>query len=167
MEIARTERLILREFIEADAENIYQLNLDPDVLKYTGDKAFENPAEALVFLRNYDHYKKHGFGRWAVIHQTNNEFLGWCGLKYTEVNNEYDIGFRFFKRYWSQGFAGESAKACLDLGFQRFGIAEIIGRAMKENLASIKVLEKIGMTFRQPFIFDGSEGLIYEIQKPA
>ncbi|MBG7631475.1 MAG: GNAT family N-acetyltransferase [Bacteroidetes bacterium] len=162
MKILETERLYLREMTINDAENMYLLNLDLNVLQYTGDVPFESIENAKKFLKNYDHYKKYNFGRWAVIHKTTDEFLGWCGLKYTPELDEYDIGFRFLKKHWNKGFATESAKACLNLGFDKYHITEIIGRAMVENIGSIKVLEKIGFAFHKTFNFDGEKGLIYK-----
>lgn len=150
-----------------DADSIYLLNLDADVLKYTGDKPFESIENARKFLKNYDHYNNYGFGRWAVIHKTSNKYLGWCGIKYTPDLDEYDIGFRFFKNYWNNGYATESAKACLNLGFGKYQITEIVGRAMKENIGSIKVLEKIGLTYFKTFNFDGEKGLIYKIENKS
>lgn len=97
MIIYETEKLALREFSNEDAVQLYLLNLDPDVIKYTGDKSFDNIAEAKLFLENYDHYQKYGYGRWAVLNKPDHEFLGWCGLKYTPELNEVDIGFRFLK----------------------------------------------------------------------
>ena len=89
--------------------------------------------------------------------------MGWCGLKYTLDRNEYDIGFRFFKIHWNKGFATESAAACLTLGFQKFQMKVIVGRAMKENKGSIRVLEKIGLTYLRSFDFEGKEGVMYQI----
>lgn len=160
-----TERLYLRKFQQKDAENIYELNLDPEVLKFTGDEAFKNVVEANLFIQNYDHYKKYGFGRWAVINKKTDSFLGWCGLKYTESLDEFDIGFRFFRKYWNKGYATESAKLCLNLGFNKHGMKTIFGRAVKENTASIKVLEKIGMSFYESREFHGHQGVIYKIEK--
>ncbi len=164
MIVQTTNRLILREFKEEDAQSLFELNNDPDVLKFTGDKPFQNIQEAKRFIQKYDHYDNYGFGRWAVILKENNEFLGWCGLKYTPEKNEHDIGFRFLKHTWNQGFATEAAIACLDLGFYEFELTKIVGRAMKENQASIRVLEKTGLKFEKPFDFDGNEGLIYAIE---
>ncbi len=164
MLITATKRLILREFKEDDAQSILELNNDPDVLKFTGDRPFQNIQEAKRFIQKYDHYDNYGFGRWAVILKENNAFLGWCGLKFTPEKNEHDIGFRFFKKHWNQGFASEAASACLDLGFDEFELTKNIGRAMKENQTSIRVLEKIGLTFDKTFDFDGNEGMIYSIE---
>ncbi|CAD7815709.1 hypothetical protein CHRY9390_03022 [Chryseobacterium aquaeductus] len=165
--ILETERLLLREFDVTDGESFYELNLNPKVIKYTGNSAFKNVSEAKAFLENYSDYQKNGYGRWAVIHKPNKEFLGWCGLKYDENLDETDIGFRFFEHFWNQGFATESAKACIDYGFKKLNLKTIVGRAMKENSASIKVLEKIGLQYVEDFDFDGYEGVIYSIENKS
>jgi RimJ/RimL family protein N-acetyltransferase len=162
--ILETDRLLLRQLNVEDSENFYHLNLNPNVIKYTGDKSFKNIAEAENFLKNYKDYDINGFGRWAVIDKSNEEFLGWCGLKYAEKLNETDIGFRFFEKHWNKGFATESAKACLKYGFEKLNLKTIVGRAMAENFASIKVLEKLGMNYDREFDFDEHKGLIYKIQ---
>ena len=161
--ILETERLYFREMTSADAESLYQLNLDPEVIKFTGDAAFTSIGQAADFLDNYDHYKKYGYGRWAVIDKSTNEYLGWCGLKYSEDKKEYDIGFRFFKKYWNKGYATEAARACVELGFTKFNIQEIVGRAMEENKASVKVLKNIGLSYRNDFNFDGNSGVVYSV----
>lgn len=162
--ILETDRLLLREFDVTDAESFYELNSNPKVIKYTGNSAFKNIVEAEAFLKNYSDYKKYGFGRWAVIHKSNQEFLGWCGLKYDKTIDETDIGFRFFEHFWNQGFATESAKACIDYGFAKLNLKTIVGRAMKENSACIKVLEKIGLQYVRDFDFNGHDGVIYSIE---
>lgn len=83
--IIETDRLLLREFILDDAEKFYQLNLNPNVIKYTGNAAFESIEEAKSFLENYNDNKTNGYGRWAVINKKSDEFIGWCGLKYGEL----------------------------------------------------------------------------------
>lgn len=144
--VAETKRLILRELSQADAKYFFELNNDPEVIKYTGDSAFLSLEEAEHFLKNYSHYDEHGFGRWAVIRKEDNEFLGWCGLKFNE-ENYVDIGFRFFQKFWGKGYATEAAQESLRIGFDQFSITEIIGRTAKQNISSIRVLEKIGMEY--------------------
>ena len=163
--IIETDRLLLREFILDDAEKFYQLNLNPNVIKYTGNAAFKNIEEAKSFLENYKDYQLNGYGRWAVINKNNNEFIGWCGLKYNELENETDIGFRFFEEEWNKGYATESAAACLKYGFDVLKLNRIIGRAMKENTASIKVVEKIGLVYETDCVFENKEAVIYKIDK--
>lgn len=163
--VLETKRLYLREMNPKDAESFYLLNLDPDVVRYTGDEPFENIEEARQFLENYDQYKRYGFGRWAVIRKEDDAFLGWCGLKYTRELDEVDVGFRFFKKYWNKGYATESARACVDWGMDQLDVHEIIGRAMKENTASIRVLEKIGLTYDRDFDFELHSGVLYKIKR--
>lgn len=163
IENIETERTIMRRLSKEDAIDFFNLNLDKEVLKYTGDKPFENIQACIRFLTNYKQYEKYGVGRLAVIDKTTLKFIGWCGLKYSLEKNEYDIGFRFFKNFWNKGFATETAKKCLEYGFDELKIDRIVGRAMKENIGSIKVLEKIGMKFKENFDFEGQSGVLYEL----
>ncbi|SMC75086.1 GNAT family N-acetyltransferase [Moheibacter sediminis] len=161
--ILQTPRLILREFHIDDAEYFFKLNSNPKVIQFTGDEAFKNIEEAKNFLSNYKNYEQNGYGRWSVIDKKTNHFLGWCGLNFN--GNETDIGFRFFEEHWNKGYATESAKACLDFGFKILDLNEIVGRAMKENSASHKVLEKIGLSFSHEIEKENYKWVIYKIQK--
>ncbi len=163
--ILQSERTLLRYLTTKDAEHFYNLNLDPEVLKYTGDDPFKNIDAAKEFLEKYDQYKKYGVGRMAVIDKKTHEFLGWCGLKYSPELDEYDIGFRFFKKYWNKGYATETSKIFIDFGFHELQLNRIVGRAMIDNVASVKVLQKIGMTYSKEFDFDGHKGVVYSIIK--
>lgn len=156
---------MLREMTSEDAAQAYLLNLDPEVVQYTGDSAFVSIDEARQFLEKYDHYRRYGFGRWGVIRKSDNAFLGWCGLKYTAELDEFDIGYRFFKRFWHFGYATEAAQACLEAGFLHYNMPVIVGRAMTENHASIRVLEKIGLTFQKMYEFEGGSGVLYALKK--
>lgn len=158
--ILATNRLLLREFLIEDAQSFYELNADPEVMRYTGDSAFESVSQAEDFIRNYDEYNKNGFGRWSVILKSTNKFIGWCGLKLDE-ENMVDIGYRFFKKEWGKGYATESAKACLAYGFHELKLPEIIGRSAFENKASIRVLEKLGMQFWKKKTCKGIENAVY------
>jgi len=160
--ILETERLILREFEISDARCMYELNADPDVIRYTGDPAFDSIDEARVFLGNYSDYKRNGYGRWAVILKETEEFIGWCGLKLNE-ENFVDIGFRIFKEQWGKAYASEAAKATLAYGFQTLNLDEIIGRAVADNLASIRILEKLKMKFLKQDTCHGFENSVYYI----
>lgn len=166
MKILETSRLYLRRMTIEDAGNIYLLNLDPEVIQCTGDVAFESLASAQHFLTHYDHYDKYDFGRWAVIEKNSQAFLGWCGLKFNPKSEECDIGFRFHKKYWNQGYATEAALGCIALGFEKYKMPRIVGRARKDNTSSIKVLEKIGLTYLEAYDFEGNEGVLYQILKP-
>jgi len=143
-----TERLYLREFTIEDAQLLIDLNSDEEVTRYTGDGPVKDLEDAKRILTDiiFPQYKNK-IGRWAVHLKLNNEFIGWCGLKHIAGDNEIDLGYRFFKKDWGNGYATESATAVLDYGTKVLGLKNIIARAAKENAASIHVLKKIGMTY--------------------
>lgn len=105
-----THLTYMRRLTPADAEDSYRLNLDPEVIQFTGDTTFENIKDAEEFLNSYNQYRKFAVGRYAVIEKKTDLLIGLCGLKYNPDKDEYDIGFRFYKTYWSQGFETETAK---------------------------------------------------------
>lgn len=163
--IAETPRLLLRELQPTDAQSFYALNSNPNVIRYTGNTAFATEDEAKEFLENYSDYQLNGYGRWAVILKDSGQFIGWCGLKYDADTQQTDIGFRFFEEEWGKGYATESAEACLHVGLNQFRLACIIGRAMKANTASIRVLEKLGLTYEQDILLEGEEAVLYKIKQ--
>ncbi|TND09576.1 MAG: acetyltransferase, ribosomal protein N-acetylase [Bacteroidetes bacterium] len=162
--IVETERLLLREIVAEDAPLLYELNSDPEVVRYTGDPPFESPEAAAEFTRNYIAKNSGtGYGRWAVIQKESGEFLGWCGLKILEETGEVDLGYRFYRKHWGKGYATESALAVLKYGFGKLKLEKIIGRSRVENLPSIHVLEKCGMTFEKYFTDHDGECLTMAI----
>lgn len=166
--VIETERLLLRTFTQDDAQLIYELNLDPDVTRYTGDpiRDLDHAKEVLekVILPQYALYNH---GRWAVHTKPGLEFIGWCGLKNRpERDHEIDLGYRFLQSAWGKGYATEAAFACLKYGFETLGLQRIVGRAMPQNLASLKVLEKIGMVYIGEEIVDDHPAKTYEAINP-
>ena len=117
--IIETERTYLREFLPVDADGFYRLNLDPEVIKYTGDQPFKSVAAARNFIEKYDQYKKYRYDRWAVCLKDSTEFIGFCGLKYHPDEDITEVGFRFFRSYWNLGFATETTLACIAYGFSK------------------------------------------------
>jgi ribosomal-protein-alanine N-acetyltransferase len=130
-----TEITYSRNLTPKDADNFFNLNLDQEVLIYTGDKPFQTVEETKTFLEQYDQYEKYGVERLAVIEKRTNEFIGWCGLKFSPDLDEYDIGFRFHRQNWNKVLATETAKKCLEFGFDNLDLKEIVERAMKKNKA--------------------------------
>ncbi len=163
--IAETQNLIIRRFKPEDAAAFYRLNADPEVIRYTLNNNFKDLAEAENFIRNYDHYDKYDFGRWAIELKATGECMGYCGLRHKTETQLTDLGYRYARKFWNQGFATEAAIKCLQLGFERYDQTKIIGRVMKGNHASARVLEKIGMKYIGEFEFAEHEGLLYTIEK--
>ena len=164
--LIETPRLLLREFSLSDAPGFHAMNADAEVLRYTGDEPFADLAAAEAFIRSYDHYRRYGYGRWTVLRKADQAYLGFCGFKYDPDLDETDLGFRLPREYWGQGYATEAARACLSYGFQSLGLEVIVGRARRDNLASVRVLKKTGFTYWKDFLFDGEHpGVYYRIRR--
>lgn len=165
--ILQTPRLILRQFTEADAPLILSLNSDPEIVKYVHEptlKTIEHAQEILnnIILPQY----QNNLGRWAIHTKNNMDFIGWCGLKYRPELDEIDLGYRLMQKAWGHGYATEAAQASLEHGFNELNLKLITGRAHIENLASIKVLEKIGMDFIGEGIVDDCPVRTYTKSNP-
>lgn len=166
--IIETDRLLLRTFTIEDAPHIYHLNLDPDVIRYTLDpiRDIDQSRQVLeqVIIPQYALYNH---GRWAVHTKPGMGFIGWCGLKARPERNEIDLGYRFIKTFWGKGYATEAARACIRYGFEQLNLQRIIGRAMPDNKASLRVLEKCGMRYTGEDLVDGHPAVTYEILNPS
>jgi RimJ/RimL family protein N-acetyltransferase len=157
--ILETDRLLLREFVAEDAEAFFRLNSDPDVVRFVPDKPLLNAEQARQLLIEHPiaDYRKYGFGRGACILKSTGEQIGFAGLKYLEELGEVDVAYRFLPSYWGQGFATEAAIASVRLGFAQLGLKQIIGLVMPENIASVRVLEKVGLRFTETVNFWGHQ----------
>ncbi len=165
--IIETERLLLRTFTGDDAPLIYKLNLDPVVTRYTGDPIKDfNHAQQVLVQAILPQYALYNYGRWAVHIKPGMQFIGWCGLKNRPEKNEIDLGYRFIKDAWGKGYATEAASACLHYGFKKLNLHRIVGRAMPENIGSIRVLEKCGMQYVGEEVVDDHPAKTYEAFNP-
>lgn len=158
--IFETERLVFREFSVNDAEAFYRLNNDPVVMRYTGDIPFSSVEESKTFIENYSAYKDSGYGRWTTIIKDTAEIIGWCGLK-KHTNGMVDLGYRYHQEYWNKGYATEAAIGSIQYGFNHLDINEIVGRTARNNAASVRVLEKCGMSFWKEAPCEGIENSLF------
>ncbi|WP_299438308.1 GNAT family N-acetyltransferase [uncultured Aquimarina sp.] len=146
--IIETERLILREMVMDDAQDMLRLHSNHQVQKYTGENIITSLEEINNKIKEFQSRDKNrGFGRWVTILKKEKQFVGWAGLAYLPEFDEVDLGYRFLPEYWGLGIATEASHAILTYGFESLKLKKIIAIAMKENKSSIKVMEKVGMEF--------------------
>ena len=153
--IFETPRLILSQFTKDDASLILRLNSHPEVVKYVHEPVLKTEERAQEILLNIilPQYKLN-LGRWAIYTKEKNEFIGWCGLKHQPEANEIDLGYRLHPAWWRQGFATEAARHTLEYGLNKLRIPVITGRAHVKNMASLKILETIGMVWTKDEVID-------------
>ena len=165
--VLETKRLLLRLFTVDDAELIWQLNLDPEVTRFTHDPISNiDHAKEVLEKTILPQYALYNHGRWAVHIKNDLQFIGWCGLIFRSELNEIDLGYRFMKAFWGQGFATEAAFASIQYGFEQPHLQRIVGRVEPGNIGSIKVLENCGMKYIGQDIVDGHPANTYEILNP-
>jgi RimJ/RimL family protein N-acetyltransferase len=151
MMIVETPRLRLRELTVDDAEFVFRLVNEPSFLSNIGDKGVRNLDDARQFILEgpWTCQEKRGYGQFLVELKEGGVPIGICGLIYREFLDLTDVGFALLPEYWKRGFAYEAADAVLKYGHSTLGINTIVGLTSEENLASIKVLEKLGMKFER------------------
>lgn len=143
-----TKRVLLRPFKLSDAADVFEFGSNKEVCKYTGDPPLKSIEQAISLIKNvwFSDYEKYGYGRLAVVYKAENKVIGFAGLKYLPEFDKTDIGYRFLPKYWGKGLATEVSKEILKYGFTYLKLNEIIGIADPINVASCKVLEKIGLS---------------------
>ena len=161
-----TDRLILRAITGDDAEAFYQLNSHPEVMRYTHDTLMPSAKDAREAIESHPDFDTVGYGRWGCVLKGEETIIGFCGLKYLEDLNAVDLGYRFLPEYWGKGLATEACLASVQFGFDVLNLKQIIGLVIPENLASIRVLEKVGMTGKGPVSYDGLNPLRFEMDHP-
>ncbi len=126
--ILESDRLLFRLFTINDADLVYQLNLDPEVTRYTHDPITDREKAREVLEKSIlPQYVLYNHGRWAVHLKKDLSFIGCCGLKFRPEREEIDLGYRFMKAYWGQGYTTEAAYACLRCGFEKLHLQRIVG----------------------------------------
>lgn len=156
-----TERLILRELRDSDLEGMFELDANPEVHRYLGNKPITHRDEAQKYIDSVkQQYKDRGIGRWAIINKSTNEFMGWTGLRLnTEYNMNgftkyYDVGYRLIERFWKKGYATESGKAAITYAFEEMKLPELYATTEMGNQASHKSLLKLGLSYVEDFYFE-------------
>ena len=164
-----TKRLILRHLERSDLDSLFALYSDPEVRRYfpEGTLTYEETREELEWFLN-GHPKHPELGLWATIHRESNQFIGRCGLLPWTIDGclEVEVAFLLAKEYWEQGLGTEAAQAVLDYGFTRLHLPRLICLIDRDNIASIRVATKIGMTFEREGTDDKGPFLLYSTSRP-
>ncbi len=151
MKILETERLLLRQFSTEDAQFILTLVNEPSFIQNIGDRGVRTLDDARAYLLNgpVASYAKNGFGLYLVLLKETNEPIGMCGLIKRDSLEDVDIGYAFLPKFWSRGYAIESARAVKNYAKDVIGLRRIVAITDPANEGSIRVLEKLGLRFEK------------------
>jgi RimJ/RimL family protein N-acetyltransferase len=176
-----TERLVLREPELGDLDGYAEIYGDPEVVRFLGGKTLTPEEVPAAFDRLLGHWERHGVGLFSVIRRDDERFVGRVGYLLWDTERwehgvsevldgdlEYEIGWSIVRDCWSQGYATEAAIACRDYAFGELGRDRVISLIAPENVASIRVAEKIGETYeRDVELKMGRVGLYWLGKSPA
>jgi RimJ/RimL family protein N-acetyltransferase len=151
-----TERLLLRQLTEADVDNLFDLDRDPDVMRFlTGGTPTPREVIETEILPRFLHYYRQfaGFGVWAAIEKSTGDFLGWFSLRPRQGSGPDDValGYRLRKSAWGKGYGTEGSRALIRKGFSELGVQRVFATTYQDNVASRRVMEKAGLTLARTY----------------
>ncbi len=159
-----TERLILRPLAAADVDQIYAMRSDADVMRFIREP--QNRAESANWIELVSsRWKQEKIGFCAIIEKSSNAFVGWCGLWKLKETGETEVGYAVAKMFQKKGYATESAMEILRYAFEPLQSEKIVAVARAENVASRRVMEKLGMSYDYTGEFYGRDLVHYSITK--
>jgi RimJ/RimL family protein N-acetyltransferase len=145
----RTPRLLLRGWRRDDREPFAALNADPEVMRHFPAPLTREQSDAFA-ARNEAHLARFGFGLRAVEVLGVTPFAGYVGLAVPAFEAAFtpcvEIGWRLARAFWGQGYATEAAHAVVTFAFEALRLRELVSFTVPENVASRRVMEKLGMT---------------------
>lgn len=164
MTLLKTERLALSLLSYDDSAFIIELLNEPCFKRFIGDKNVQNDADARHYLRDGPllSYQQNGFGMYLVRNLESGRPLGMCGLIKRDELEVPDLGFAFLQRYHALGYASEATDAVLDFARSVLRLPRIIAIVNPHNVASIRLIEKAGLSFEKRRRLQGENSDIYQ-----
>jgi RimJ/RimL family protein N-acetyltransferase len=158
-----TARLQLRHFTLDDFDDLFRIYSDPEVMRYLSLRTKEQTQASLC--KHIQHWQEHNFGMYAVIDKESGKMIGRCGLGFLDNTPEVELGYVFDKSYWNMGLATEASKATLNYGFEEIKLDRIVAIAKPENIASVRVIQKIGMKYEKDAHFYNVDVVYYAVSR--
>lgn len=156
-----TERLILRSWRDADADDFIRHTNTPWVMRWLGGvKTPDQLRQTVARLTAWQ--EERGFTFWAVERKQDSELLGFCGIKIADdsgspVQGEYEVGWRLRQDAWGQGYAKEAAIASVTHAFDRLGAERVVALTVDGNSPSWGLMKRLGMTRRPDLDYSGPD----------
>jgi ribosomal-protein-alanine N-acetyltransferase len=146
--LLETPRLLLRPSAHADLDALHRLWTDPKVRRYLWDNVIIPKERTASFLQeSVECFERHGFGQWTVCFRGYDSLIGFCGFRFLDNTPEIEILYGMAPAYWGQGLATEAAAAVLRYGFDVLRFTRVVADADPPNVASFRVMEKLGMRY--------------------
>ncbi len=163
--ICETNRLIIRKFTTRDLNKLHAILSDAQVMLYSLHGPYSLEQTDTFLKGTLNAYHSRGYAQYAVILKESKELIGFCGFFNQEIDGviEMELGYRFSQKHWGKGYASEAAIACRDYAFSTLGAKKLISIIEPNNIASIKVAEKAGLSVERTTSYHQIPVLIYSI----
>lgn len=158
-----TPRLVLRTWRPADRPAFATINADPAVMEHIRAAPMTRSESDAFVDWVQEQWSQRGYGLYAVELRESGEFVGFVGLNHHRaLPDEVEIGWRLARHVWGRGLATEAAQAVRDLAFEALQLPRIISITVPANTRSIRVMEKIGLSFWREMAFEQWQLVIYQ-----
>lgn len=166
--VIETTRLRLEAWDDCHFERFAKFMRDPDVTRYIRPQPLDLERAIEQHERSLEEWRLNGFGKRAIIEAETERWLGFVELSPVGPNKgsrdeDIELGYFVEPSRWGEGIATEAGIAARDEAFHRCGVTELIGRCRVENVASARVLAKVG--FRRLRLFELDDGIVVEIHR--
>nr|WP_242056873.1 GNAT family N-acetyltransferase [Planktothrix sp. FACHB-1355] len=147
--VLETDRLLLRKLNWEDTNDMFEYASDPEVSQWTTWSVHESIADTKTFLNAViNEYANHEVSPWGIQHKADGKIIGTCGFVDWIYNDDRaEVGYALSRKYWGKGYMTEAVRAVIDFGFRTMELNRIEARCKIENIASARVMEKVGMQF--------------------
>ena len=161
-----TERLLMRWFREDDFDQLCHISANPEVMRFLGDGKPMTAMEAWRQMATFmGHWYFRGYGIWAVEEKLTGKLVGRIGFMNPAGWPGFELGWTLGREYWGQGFATEGARRALEYAFTEMDRDHVISLIAPENVASIRVAERLGEKVEGQTQVTGKDVLIYGIDR--
>jgi len=162
----QTPRLLLRRLQNEDGMWMNRMDANVNVV---GPAGVRSPEESnRFFAEQLQHWETHGFGLWLAFDRNTLTCAGRGGLRHIDIDGSQvvHLGYGLFPKFWGQGLATEIALASTQAAFDVLGLRRIVGLSLPMNLASRRVLQKVGFRYLRDIHYDGARHVLYEQTRP-
>ena len=165
MIIPTSERLTVTRLRADDFDLLCELHRDPAVMAALGGVRSDERTRAFL-AENLAHWDEHGFGLWIFRERATSAFVGRGGLRHVvlEGESEVEVTYALAREAWGKGFATEIATVALDVAFRQLGLQDLVAFAIPENVASRRVMEKVGLRYERAIVHQGERHVLYRIR---
>lgn len=163
--IYETERLVVRDLDDDDAEALYDLHRHDEVMRWLDRTLSTGVADELARLERWNALRHNGFGFFGIVERDTGELAGVQVLKPFDDKPYVDLGWRLRPSFWGRGYATESARGAIAYAFGPLGLDELAAVTLPHNVRSRAVMERLGMTFAGDCVHAGLPHVLYLLRR--